>query len=106
MYESENVVTRVNPGERVVPAFNRGLVFKHPCLSVIESQRLGGTRMAEQSFNPLLHNLRQMIRNLEYLLEVADTPAEKARYQARLNESKKSLESMAGPEKRLQQSRR
>jgi hypothetical protein len=53
--------------------------------------------MTEQGINPQLHNLREMIRNLEYLLEVAPAPADRVRYQERLEQARKQLESMMGP---------
>ena len=56
--------------------------------------------MTEQGFNPQLHNLREVIKNLEYLLVVAETPADKVWYLERIEQSRK-LESMmvsgAGP---------
>jgi hypothetical protein len=49
-----------------------------------------------EKFDTQVHNLREMIRNLEYLLEVAETPDDRARYRQRLEQSKKQLESMLG----------
>jgi len=52
--------------------------------------------MGEQGYNSQLYNLSEVVRNLEYLLEVAQTPADKARYRERLEQSRKQLESMMG----------